>query len=201
MKRIANLLNSRTFFIWLDQKIIASRTSSLLLCKASKDARLMPTSRILNAQKNPDNIHIGSHTYLRGELFIFGHAGKISIGEYCYIGEGTRIWSASEIKIGNRVLISHNVNIFDNDTHPLDATDRHNQFKDIITTGHPKKIDLKERPITVCDDALIACNCVILKGVTIGVGAIVGAGSVVTHDVAPHTIVAGNPAKLIRTLK
>lgn len=59
---------------------------------------------------------------------------------------------------------------------------------------------VKSKPIKICDDAWIGMNCIILKGVTIGEGAIVGAGSVVTKDVPAWTVVAGNPAKVVKTL-
>ncbi len=135
-------------------------------------------------------------------MLTFGHGGRISLGDYCYVGEGTRIWSALSITIGNRVLISHNVNIFDNDTHPIDdPKERHRQFVEIITNCHPQQIDLRERPVVIGDDVLIGCQSIILSGVTIGDGAVVGAGSVVTRDVPPMTLVAGNPARELRKLE
>jgi acetyltransferase-like isoleucine patch superfamily enzyme len=149
-----------------------------------------------------ERIIIGAHTHVRGELMVFAHGGRISIGDYCYIGEGTRIWSAKSIHIGNRVLISHNVNIYDCDTHPIDdPAARHQQFKDIITTGHPTMLDLREKEVIIEDDALISSQSIILKGVTIGKAAVVGAGSVVTKDVPPYTLVAGNPARVMREIK
>jgi len=97
-------------------------------------------------------------------------------------------------------LISHNVNIFDSLTHPLSARLRHAQFKAITQTGHPRTIDLGERPVTVGNDVWIGANACVLRGVTIGEGAVVGAGAVITHNVPPYTIVAGNPARVIREL-
>lgn len=161
---------------------------------------LYPESKIINCIGNKELIEIRDNCHIRGELFIFGHGGKISIGNYCYVGEGTKIWSAKEIIIGDRVLISHNVNIFDSLTHPVSSSQRHQQFKSIISIGHPKEIDLQEEPVCIKNDVLIGCMSIILKGVTIGEGAIVGAGSVVTKDVPPWTIVAGNPAKVIREI-
>ena len=68
----------------------------------------------------------------------------------------------------------------------------------IISSGHPKQIaDISSAPVVIKDEAWIGFNATILKGVTIGRGAVVGAASVVTKDVADYTIVAGNPAKAI----
>ena len=62
----------------------------------------------------------------------FGQGGNINIGDYCYIGKNSNVWSAKDINIGNRVLIAHNCNIFDSNTHPLDPVKRHEQFKKIL---------------------------------------------------------------------
>jgi acetyltransferase-like isoleucine patch superfamily enzyme len=133
-------------------------------------------------------------------LLIFGHGGRIRLGDYCYVGEQTRIWSSCSIDIGNRVLISHCVTIMGNLTHPLDPVERHRQFRAIISTGHPNSIDLGERPVVIEDDALIGCHCVVLRGVRIGRGAVIGAGSVVARDIAPMMVAAGNPARVMRPL-
>lgn len=162
---------------------------------------IFPSATIRNMQNNPNAISFGKYTYIRGDLFVFEQNGRIQIGEYCYVGEGTHIWSASEILIGNRVLISHNVNIFDSETHPIDnAKARHEQFVNIITTGRHGDINLNERPIIIEDDVLIGCQSIILSGVKIGKCSVVAAGSVVTKDVPEYTVVAGNPAKLLRTI-
>lgn len=163
-------------------------------------AVLYDTARIINNLPDPSAIDIGAHSHIKGELLTFGHGGQISIGEYCYVGEHCHIWSARNILIGNRVLIAHNVNIFDNATHPLGADERHRQFKSIISGKHPSKLDLLEEPVTISDDVWVGCMSIILKGVTIGQGAVIGAGSVVTKDVPPYTVVAGNPAGVIREI-
>lgn len=145
-------------------------------------------------------IEIGAYTHIRGELVTFKHGGQITCGEYCYVGEQSHVWSARSIRIGNRVLIAHNVNIFDNLTHPIGANARHEHFKSIISTGHPTELDLAEEPIEIEEDAWVGCMSIILKGVTVGKGAVIAAGSVVTKDVPPYTIVSGNPAKIIREI-
>jgi acetyltransferase-like isoleucine patch superfamily enzyme len=182
---------------YIYQKLMSPRP----LCETGTGSILYEGSRIVNIQNNRKQITLGSNSHIKGELLVFAHGGQIDIGNYCYVGENTRIWSAKKIFIGNRVLISHNCNIFDNDTHPLDPELRHKQFKDIITVGHPLNIDLKEEDIIIEDDVLIGANSIILKGVTLGNACIVGAGSVVTKDVLPYTVVAGNPAKVIKNLR
>ena len=155
-------------------------------------------SKLHNLLNNKAKIQIGKFTHIRGELLLFAHGGEINIGDYCYIGEGTRIWSALKISIGNRVLIAHNVNIHDNISHPMNAELRHEHQKHIITKGHPtENIDLKEKEVIINDDAWIGFNASILKGTTIGKGAVIGACSVVTKDVPDYAIVVGNPAKII----
>jgi acetyltransferase-like isoleucine patch superfamily enzyme len=160
----------------------------------------MPSARIRNIRGDSRHIRVGAHSLVAGELLVFSHGGNISIGEWCYIGEGARIWSSGSIHIGDRVLISHNVSIFDSLTHPLGARQRHAQFKAIVETGHPRSITLDERPVTIHDDVWIGANACVLRGVTLGEGTIIGAGSVVTHNIPSFTIAAGNPACVIREL-
>lgn len=169
-------------------------------CLLGRNSMIYKTAQIRNNSTVKNAIKIGSFSHIKGELLTFGHGGTVEVGDYCFIGENTRIWSGISIKIGDRVLISHNCNIFDNDTHPMDPVARHIQFKDIISGGHPKDINLNDSPVNIHDDVLIGVNSIILKGVTIGKGAVIAAGSVVTKGVLPYTIVAGNPAKIINTI-
>lgn len=169
-------------------------------CTLGNGTRLMAKAKIRNALRDAKRIRVGAHSIICGELFLFAHGGDISIGDWCYIGEGVRVWSAGSVHIGDRVLISHNVNIFDSLTHPLNAQQRHAQFKAIVQTGHPHSIDLGERPVIVNNDVWIGANACVLRGVSIGEGAIIGASAVVTHDIPPFAIAVGNPARVIREL-
>jgi len=169
-------------------------------CVKHATAQLSSAARIINMGSSSSLIQIGAGTIVGGQLLTFAHGGQITVGEWCFVGEGSRIWAAERINIGNRVMISHNVNIFDNLTHPLDPVLRHKHFRAIVNIGHPKDVSLGERPVVIEDDAWIAAGATVLRGVTVGRAAIVGAGSVVTRDVAPYTIVAGNPARVIRSL-
>ena len=111
------------------------------------------------------------------------------------IGDGTGLSGASisarcNITIGKKVLIGAGACIWDNDFHPLDAKQRRE---------HPTDNPLGS-PINIEDDVFIGARALILKGVRIGRGAVVGAGSVVTRDVKAEDIVAGNPARVVRSI-
>jgi acetyltransferase-like isoleucine patch superfamily enzyme len=162
---------------------------------------LHPTAQIANASGDPGDISVGSFTHVCGQLLTFPNGGKIQIGEWCYIGEGTRIWSQSSVTIGNHVLISHLVDIHDTDGHPIDWQERRQDAEARLTN---QMQNLSRRtiamPVTIEDDVWVCFKATILKGVHVGKGAIIAAGAVVTADVPPWTIVAGNPAKVVRAL-
>ena len=184
----------------MNTRYVAQKLLGRTPCQLGPGAKLKTSARILNARGGAEFIRVGANSIILGELMVFGHGGQLDIGEWCYVGEGTRIWSATSISIGDRVLISHNVNIFDSLTHPLSAAARHKQFVNIIKVGHPRQLDLDERPVVIGADALISAGSTILRGVTIGRGAIVAAATVVTKDVPEFSIVAGNPARVVREL-
>jgi acetyltransferase-like isoleucine patch superfamily enzyme len=148
--------------------------------------------------RSREAIRIGDKTMFLGQVLTFKHGGEIIIGEHCFIGEHSRIWSAKKITIGNRVLISHNVNIHDQNSHPLNSKERHEDFKHIFEKGLQDRVDLKEKEIVIHDDVWIGFNATILKGVTIGKGAIIGACTLITEDVPEYAVMVGNPARLVR---
>ncbi|MBT9288472.1 acyltransferase [Prosthecodimorpha staleyi] len=176
------------------------RKIKLASCVAEDGAVLYPACIIANNRAR-DNIRIGRQSRILARLETMGHGGDIQIGAYCFIGERTNIWSANSIVIGDRVLISHDVNIHDSNSHSFSARARHQHFLDIFSNGHPPILtDVPSAPIAIGNDAWIGFGATVLKGVTIGEGAVVAARSVVTKDVAPYTVVAGFPAKVIRHL-
>ena len=171
-------------------------------CNLGPRAKLSASALIYNIRGHNDFINIGADSLIAGELLCFRHAGSISIGQWCYVGKGAYIWSAASIIIGDRVLISHNVNIFDSLTHPINRKQRHEHFKTIAQVGHPAElVGLDEKPVVIENDVWIGANAIILRGVHVGEGAIIGAGSVVTRDVPKFTVIAGNPARVIRELR
>ena len=109
---------------------------------------------------------------------------NIRIGKRCWIQQGCTFFDRGGITIGNDVFIAPKVNLI-TINHDSDPENRS------ATYG---------RPIVIEDKVWIGINSTILPGVTVGYGSIVGANSVVTHDVSPYTVVGGNPAKFIRRL-
>lgn len=170
-------------------------------CILGKNSKIYPSANVCNFQNHREQIKIGNNSHIRGEILVFGHGGAIEIGDFCYVGEGARIWSALNIRVGNRVLISHLVSIYDSTTHPLRADLRHAQYREILESGHPKVMDLGEKAVEISDDVWIGSHAIILRGVNLGRGCVVAAGSVVTKSVPDFTLVAGNPARIIRTVE
>jgi len=168
-------------------------------CITGNNTHFLIESKVENLSRNKSRINIGDNCYIRGELIIYPHNGKFTMGNDCYIGEHTRIWSADDITIGDRVLIAHNVNIHDCNDHPIGKNERHKHYMEIITNGHPKEIDtINSAPIIIGDDVWIGFNSIIFKGVTIGEGAIIGAGTVITKDVPANAVMVGNPARCVK---
>ena len=116
----------------------------------------------------------------------------LTIGDHCFLGHNCAITVAQQVKIGNHCLIAGGVRISDFDGHPIDAAERRRG----VTSPSDRVV-----PVTIGDDVWLGHSAVILKGVTIGDRAIVGARSVVTGDVDADTVVAGNPARVVKSLK
>lgn len=136
---------------------------------------------------NPNGIiRVGKHTCLWPDVKLSLNSSPgcsvpvVQIGECCSIGDRTQIHCGKEVRIGNYVLISWDVNIIEYDYHAPGG-------------GYPSPL-----PIVIEDEAWIGARCIIAKGVTIGRGAIIGAGSVVVKSVPPFTLAAGNPARAIK---
>ncbi len=161
-------------------------------------ATLHPESRISNLHGHPESIVVGARTHVRGELLTFWDEGRIRIGDWCYVGDGSRLWSQASIEIGNYVLISHHVDIHDTNSHPLGWEERRGDIERVLGgKKYQPLLSVKKAPIVIEDDVWIGFKASIFKGVHIGRGAIVAAASVVTRDVPAGNIVAGNPARVI----
>ena len=153
-------------------------------------------------------LKIGTSSYVNGRFIFEKETGQISIGERVHIGESNFI-SIDSIEIGNDVTIAWGCLFYDHNSHSVNwnerAEDTLREIEDIKLYGNPIKNKdwsvVKHKPIIIKDKVWIGADCKILKGVTIGEGAVIGAGSVVTQDIKAWTVAAGNPAKIIREIK
>ena len=170
-------------------------------------------------------IKYGKNLYLKGIPVIFNKKGaKLTIGENCVIKSsflsnlvglysrtiivtrvkgatieignnvgisGATIYARKKITIGDNTNIGGNVKILDNDFHPIDAEARLIDDKEKIGT----------RPIEIGKNCFIGCNALILKGTRLGDNCVVGAGAVVCGEFEADSVIAGNPARVIRKLQ
>ena len=144
-------------------------------------------------------IKIGKNCDIAGTLYSMKE-GRISIGDYTEIREHSFVGSVNNIKIGNCVIISNNVKIYDNNNHPTDPKIREKMCKDGFFGPAWRWEHSANSPVIIEDNVWIGERSTILKGVTIGEGAIVACNSVVTKNVPKYAMVAGNPAKVVKYL-
>jgi acetyltransferase-like isoleucine patch superfamily enzyme len=152
--------------------------------------------------ETPNLLEVGDYSHIEGEVFLLTPNSRCTIGEYCFLGAESRLWVQGLMTIGNFVLIAPRVDIFDNDSHPLEATRRR---EDAIDQFERKRMmdysKVHAADIVIEDDVWIGTKSTITKGVRLGHGSVIAAGSVVTNNVEPFTLVGGNPAREIKKLK
>lgn len=168
---------------------------------ASGPVNLNLGAGILSGSK--DRIQLGKNVGISGWLTVL-HDGKISIGDFSSIGPRTVLQAWNRITIGSYTLISPDVWIQDNNSHSIFAQERYLDVigqKDFAAGPAIDNVNTIVKPVTIGSHVWIGRRAMIMKGVTIGDRSIVAAGSVVTHDVPPDTIVAGNPAKAVKHIK
>lgn len=142
-------------------------------------------------------IEIGHDVCLSGKQHItFSHrftaSPRLTIGDGTFLGHDSVMTIADHITIGRRCLIAGSVRITDFDGHSLRAGDRRRE-----EWGATPQV----APVIIEDDVWVAHGAVILKGVRLGHGSVVGARAVVTKDVPPYAVVAGNPARVVKLLE
>lgn len=145
-------------------------------------------------------IKIGKNCEVLGSLLSMEN-GKIEIGNYTEIRASSFVGSVESIKIGSYVIISNNVRIFDNNNHPTEPETRKEMCKNGFYGEAWRWTHSEHKPVIIEDNVWIGEKSTILKGVTIGEGAVIGCNSVVTKDIPPYSLAAGNPAKVVKSLK
>ena len=160
------------------------------------------------ADRTRAGLSIGDDCILRNQCIFESSEGFIDIGNRVFINTGTQLISRSRIDIGDDVTIAWNCVVYDHDSHSLDHEERirdhRRQLADWDSGDFIRNKDwthVETAPIKIGNFVWIGFDVVILKGVTIGEGAVIGARSVVASDVSPWTVVAGNPARAIKQLR
>ena len=192
--------------LWAYVRIHHSRATSIVVAKdviinLAKSARVSvlngrfligesdaPTKQ--RTRKTELTLADNAQLTLHGDVILYEGVGirvtegaQLSIGDHTYINRSASIDCTQEITIGDYCAISDNVQILDSDFHPI---------------TYNGKTSTMSKPVHIGNHVWIGRSAIILKGVTIGDGAIVGAGSVVTRDVPARCLVAGNPARVIK---
>lgn len=158
----------------------------------SKEANIESPSK--SQIKIGDNCDLLCHLIVRND-------GLLTIGKNTTIRGNSYIGCVSRISIGDNVIISNNVHIYDNNNHPTSPLKRIEMCQSgfYSTLWDWSHSDIA--PVKIEDNVWIGERSTILKGVTLGQGSIVGCDSVVTKDVPPYSVVAGNPAKIVKRLE
>ncbi|MDE7121226.1 MAG: sugar O-acetyltransferase [Oscillospiraceae bacterium] len=138
--------------------------------------------------------HAGKDLYLQSPIQ-FDYGEFTTFGDRCYANFNLVILDCAPVQIGNDVFIGANCTIA-TPMHPFLPGERNMQYR---PDGSVFNLEYA-KPVTIRDNCWIACNVTICGGVTIGAGTIIGAGSVVTRDIPPNVLAAGNPCRVIREL-
>lgn len=125
----------------------------------------------------------GNCQFYSGVRLEVGSSGTLLIGNGSYLNRNTLIICEDRVEIGENCKIAWDVIIMDSDLHPIDDS-----------------TPIVNKPVIIGDGVWIGCRSIILKGVTVGRGAVIAAGSVVTKNIPPRTVYGGAPAKLIAEL-
>ncbi len=160
-------------------------------------SRCTRVGRNLSLYALPD---VTGHTeiYIGDDVNLFGHLGvgsgrifdhpKLIIGDRVDLGHNVFFTVNKEVVIEDDVNVADNVRIVDSDAHPRDA-----EARALDLPPPPEEI----KPVRICRRAWLGQGCAIMKGVTIGEGAIIGVNSVVVTDIPPYALALGNPARVL----
>jgi acetyltransferase-like isoleucine patch superfamily enzyme len=157
---------------------------------------LIAWRRINNLRGN--SLVIGEDSIVHADISFEDAGGEIRIGNRCFLGRSHLVCYRS-LLIGDDVIMSWGVTIVDHDSHSIDWDKRRDDVRD-WSKGRKDWKYVPHAGVVVKDKAWIGFKVSILKGVTVGEGAVIGACSVVTRDIPPYVVAAGNPARVVRSL-
>ena len=184
LKKIAGLFWKRREFCYPDGVVVGEKTSVV---------------GSFTIRKPGGQIRIGADCLIEGLLGTETETAQLIIGDNVYVGRSTLV-AISSLIIENDVLISSDCLIQDSDNHSIRYSVRKNDCQDWKNGQYHNWNVTPTAPVKICKGACSGAKCIVLKGVTIGEGAVIGAGSVVTRHVAPYTVVGGNPARFIKSI-
>lgn len=181
-------------------KYMQVASSTVLLQQDCLDMRVTPEDR--------KYVTIGERGLIKAQFTFETEKGEVHIGNNTHIGDAQFI-CRSAISVGNDVTMAWGITLYDHDSHSTDwefrQHDNEQCYADYMATGnniaHKDWTHVNTAPIVIKDKAWIGMDVLVLKGVTIGEGAVVAAKSVVTKDVPAWTLVAGNPARVVKELR
>ena len=168
------------------------------------DKELMKEQGALIARVNEYNATSPAETEKRAALIkeMFAEAG-----EGCYIEPPFRAnWGGKHVRLGNYVYANFNLTLVDDGYIDIGDNVMFAPNVTVITATHPVLPALREKglqfnvDVKICNNVWIGAGAIIMPGITVGENSVVGAGSVVTKDVPPNTVVVGNPARVLREI-
>ena len=168
------------------------------------DPELMKEQGALIARMNEYNATSPAETEKRAALIkeMFAEAG-----EGCYIEPPFRAnWGGKHVRLGNYVYANFNLTLVDDGNIDIGDNVMFAPNVTVITATHPVLPALREKglqfnvDVKICPNVWIGAGAIIMPGITVGENSVVGAGSVVTKDVPPNTVVVGNPARVLREI-
>lgn len=149
-------------------------------------------------QVSSNLLAVGEDSIIHANISFEESGGKIQIGSRTFVGRSDLVCYRN-IVIGDDVIMSWGITVVDHDSHSIEWAERCTDVQD----WHQKQKNWKHvahAPVVIGNKAWVGFNASILKGVTIGEGAVIGACSVVTRDIPPYTVAVGNPAAVVRSL-
>lgn len=203
MYRVINFFKK----IFIKRKLNMRYNEFYRYAKIGKNFKLEGNPRIKNESGDPEKIVIGDNCKISSGIITCKKNGFVQLGKFSVLQDDAALSCLERIVVGNYTGIAARTLIIDNNTHSIEVEDRiaHRIRVSPIGVGYSglgNGWEMSESsPVKIGDCVWIGADCTILKGVTIGDGSIVARASVVTKNVPPYTIVAGNPARVVKTLE